>query len=84
MVSLLVVSVLVAPVVLVGVLFVPSLLVRGRWYKCPNCEEVFKGPALDRRAVGYGWSPAYLGRVPCPKCGGMRRRWKYQDAPEAP
>jgi len=73
--------VLVLVAVALAIFAVPLMLTRGEWLKCPDCGEVFKAPAMDRRTVGFGYSPPYLGRVACPKDGKFRRRRRYVRVP---
>jgi hypothetical protein len=66
------------PLVVIAILIlVPALLVRGKRLKCPDCDEEFSAPLMDTRYAGIGWSPPYMGRVKCPKCGQMRSRRDY-------
>ena len=71
---------------IVAIFVVPIVFARGQTLKCPNCGEVFKGPLMEERRLGIGWSPPYLGRVVCPACKESRSRRDYQKvrASEAP
>jgi predicted RNA-binding Zn-ribbon protein involved in translation (DUF1610 family) len=63
--------------IVVVILLVPVLIARGKRLKCPDCGEEFSAPVMDQRYGGVGWSPPYMGRVKCPKCGQVRARRDY-------
>ncbi|MDR0461040.1 MAG: hypothetical protein LBH62_06385 [Nitrososphaerota archaeon] len=56
---------------------VSALLGRGKQLRCPDCEHVFKAPAMEEKWSGLGLTLPYMGVIKCPKCGNKRSRRDY-------
>ncbi len=48
-----------------------------KFLKCPNCSFVFRAPMMDKKILGFGFSPPGWGVVECPNCKQDKARQFY-------